>query len=129
VRRADEDSSLKDVLAQMFPPHEFAPWDAGRAYSLDDLELYFSERAAEPLDLTKPLELQLASAGADYARKRWVQVPQHVTVGKLLEHPLYVIPGIPVLVVLSRKSGEHKRAFVEQICRHGCVLGFDEALA
>ena len=124
VQAVHETSAVDDVLALVFA--DSPPWDASRHYTLDALDVYFCERAAVALDLARPLFEQAPLRDADDAdaheAKRWVRVPRTVTLAQVLAHPLYVIPGVATLVVVSRRSAAFFDTFAAQMRHSGGVL-------
>ena len=119
VQAVLETSTIGEVLALVFA--ECPVWDRQHHYTLADLQVFFCERAAVPLDLTRPLMDQkpIPYEDDDNRAKRWVHVPLDVTMGAVLAHPLYVIPGVASLVVVSSKSANFYKLFIDQMKHDG----------
>lgn len=104
------------------------PWDENHAYTREAVELYYQSNAGHALPKRKVFQYLLedtAGAGvksfdeqeaddkdmdADFASKsdkassRWVKVNERKTLLDILKQRGYVIPGIPVFYLVSRRS-------------------------
>ena len=121
-----DDTTFAEQLINMFPPtineaspRTLAPWDRRGEYTLDSLEVYFEERYVTPYDMSKPWEgqyekrLENENEVTDYSKKHWVKVDMNCMLGEVLIHPNYVVPGIPMFYVVSKRS-EYYSQFMEQ---------------
>ena len=123
VQAFSEENSLEEVLMTMFPPGipQYAPWDARQEYIVSELEVYFRERAAAPFNLTRPLASQVKQLVEqeenDIQVRRWFRVPLTATLGQILRRKEYVIPGVPLFIVISKKSRKYRPLFLESCKR------------
>jgi tetratricopeptide (TPR) repeat protein len=122
IQAFEECNTLRDVLNTMFPPGatESAPWDLNNAYNVTSIEVFFRERATVTFDLSRPLKPQninlMEEEEKDVATRRWFRVPLEATLGEVLHNSHYVIPGLPVFVVVSKANTRFYKLFLES-CR------------
>jgi len=89
-----EDDCMGDHLNTMFPPNEYPDWDVYKKYSRDSLEVYAILNQVPPLDPSKKTN----------ERPRKVRIKESSPLIKLLQHKSYVLPGLPILYMISSKS-------------------------
>ncbi|GAM20346.1 hypothetical protein SAMD00019534_035210 [Acytostelium subglobosum LB1] len=99
VKDFEEGCTFGDHLEVMF--EHPAPWDKSGQYILPNLEIYFQTNWARPVEGQQ----QRGSA------KRWIRVKHTTTIEKVLTHPEYIIPGIPMFYIL-RKDTEFTKVFL-----------------
>ena len=110
-----DDMTFREQLSCMFPG---APWDERGDYTVNDLDVFFEERYVAPYDMSRPWEgqyeerLEKQSELVDYSKKHWVRVHLDCMLGEMLMHPGYVVPGIPIAYIVSRKS-DYYATFLE----------------
>ncbi|KAN0042179.1 hypothetical protein ACTFIV_004738 [Dictyostelium citrinum] len=97
-----EDHTFGDHLQMMFPPEnpEFAPWDTKKEYSMDRIEVYFET------NWTKPI---LADIKIKEIEKKWIRVKHTTDIAKVISHPTYIIPEIPIFYIVSRGNLFYKK--------------------
>jgi len=96
-----ETDTLGDHLARMFPGDDFPDWDIARKYVYNVLEVY------SVLNHTKPLNKNIENQ----KRKRKVKLRHESQIIKLLTHPEYIVPGMPVFYIV-RKDTKTKSQFL-----------------
>jgi tetratricopeptide (TPR) repeat protein len=97
-----EETTFGDHLQVMFPPGEFCEWDLDHNYSLDKMEVYAILNQVPPLDKKK-----------DYGKPRKVRLKSTTQLKTILQHPEYVVPGIPVFYIIST-VGSFKEEFLKK---------------
>ncbi|KAK6937710.1 hypothetical protein RJ641_031218 [Dillenia turbinata] len=108
------------------------PWDRDKAYSRDAIELYYEVGSqsclsrqqiirhllegtagshVENFDGEKKDEKEHSEygvSGGGMGQSEWVKVNEKRTLSDILKEPTFVIPGIPVFYVVSKKSSFYK---------------------
>jgi len=97
-----ENQTLADHLDVMFPPNEFADWDVYKKYTRESIEVYAILNQVTPVDPSKKTD----------KRPRKVRIKDTSELLKVLQHPEYVVPGTPVLYVITANS-TFKRKFLK----------------
>uniref|UniRef100_A0A251TF13 Putative tetratricopeptide repeat (TPR)-like superfamily protein n=1 Tax=Helianthus annuus TaxID=4232 RepID=A0A251TF13_HELAN len=108
------------------------PWDKENAYTRDAIELYYEAGSGvclskkeilsnllqgtaashiesfgdEDTDAAKSSPKEISSVGNN--RSKWVKVNERKTLHAVLKEPNFIIPGIPVFFVVSKKSSFYK---------------------
>ena len=130
IERFDERITIAEQLDDMFgeeaPPLE---WDNAKAYARDALELYYQSHAvtAYPTDVLKSLLLEnfqgtrgdATSSGegtwnesaVDHRDQHMILIDERMTLGEVLAADDHIIPGHPVLYVVSKRT-KFKTKFV-----------------
>ncbi|XP_047088611.1 tetratricopeptide repeat protein 4 homolog [Lolium rigidum] len=106
------------------------PWDENHAYTRDAIELYCQAGAETPLSKSETLKYFLEGTvdskslqdtldeedgehdtgsgctvtPSSEGSAKWIRVKEGTTLEEALQHKDYIIPGIPVFFVVSRKS-------------------------
>eukprot|EP01125_Pyxidicula_operculata_P008277 TRINITY_DN2792_c0_g1_i2.p1 TRINITY_DN2792_c0_g1~~TRINITY_DN2792_c0_g1_i2.p1 ORF type:complete len:261 (-),score=66.44 TRINITY_DN2792_c0_g1_i2:11-793(-) len=96
-----EDTCFGDHLSIMFPPGEFCDWDTRKAYTYPDLEVYAVFNQVPPLE-----------GPTERGPQKKVKINHASPLIKVLQHPEYVVPGIPIFYVISTK-GTYKNKFLK----------------
>lgn len=124
IQNWSEFTTFEEQLGQVLPVKTgpsgsdlpCAPWDKEGHYCLDSIELYFEEAIVDSFDLSKLISKQVKAFDkkrnedeelfVNYAKQKRVRVKDFrlKTLLELLTHKKYVIPGIPVFSVVSRRS-------------------------
>ncbi|MCL7030231.1 hypothetical protein MKW94_009851 [Papaver nudicaule] len=117
------------MFAESSPP---LSWDREHAYTRDAIELYYEAGSGSPLSKTEYLRHLLEgtagalaesiieeekdasvsitdSASAGKVSVRWVKVNEKKTLHDVLRQPNFVIPGIPVVYVVSKSSSFYEK--------------------
>lgn len=130
IERFDERITIAEQLDDMFgeqaPPLE---WDNAKAYAREALELYYQSHAvtAYPTDVLKSLLLEnfqgtrgdATSSGegtwnesaVDHRDQHMILIDERMTLGEVLAADDHIIPGHPVLYVVSKRT-KFKTKFV-----------------
>lgn len=90
------DQTIGEILNMVFPSDESPPWDSKRHYKRETVSVYAILNQVIPFDKSKDLG----------KRARKVKMSETSTISKLLSHAEYVVPGIPVLYVVSERYKE-----------------------
>ncbi|KAG9154340.1 hypothetical protein Leryth_000785, partial [Lithospermum erythrorhizon] len=115
---------LDNMFSESSPP---LPWDAEGSYTRDTVELYYEVGAGVCLSKREIISNLLEGTKASNVENldfednvaaaknmlagngpRWMKVNERRTLYDVLKEPNMVIPGIPVFVVVSRKSSFYK---------------------
>ncbi len=112
---------LDTMFAPDAPPLE---WDDTRAYTRNNLDLFYLSHGATPLDEDQLTEALYGGWPADvhdegpnaYGNKaaRWRRIQEGVTLQGLLGREDYVVPGIPVVFVVARGTPYYDQ-FIQQV--------------
>ncbi|KAL6576238.1 hypothetical protein OROHE_000019 [Orobanche hederae] len=104
------------------------PWDTKNAYTCDALELYYEADSGVGLSDKEILSYLLEGTAASNLEKysggetdaaaiypspsgnnpKWVRVNQRRTLNDILKNPDFIVPGIPVFFVVSKRSGFYR---------------------
>lgn len=128
-----ETDMFSDHLDLMFSDRaEPLPWDKENAYTRDSIELYYEAGSGVRLSKKEMMSNYLQGTVASHletfgddetdavksspkgtpsvgdSRSKWVKVNERITLHAVLKEPNYVIPGIPVFFVVSKKSSFYK---------------------
>ena len=94
IRDFNEEDPFLSHLSYMFPHDNYPPWDIEKKYFVDNLEIYFEVGTIEPIKKTDRVY-----------KKRWIKVKLSTSLGKVLSHPDYVVPGkFPVFYIVASNS-------------------------
>jgi hypothetical protein len=94
IRDFSEAEPFINHLSYMFPPDNYPPWDKEKKYVANNLEIYFEAGSVETLK----------KSTREY-KKRWIKVKLTTSLGKVLSHPDYVVPGkFPVFHIVASDS-------------------------
>ncbi|KAM5563272.1 hypothetical protein ABKV19_018102 [Rosa sericea] len=116
------------MFSESAPP---LPWDQEHNYTRDDVELYYEAKSGVPLSKTKILRCLLegtpasnleslvdeekdATANSNFGSSagkgssRWVKVNEKRTLYDILKEANFIIQGIPVFAVVSKRSSFYK---------------------
>jgi len=96
-----EEETFEEHLQRMFPGDEFPDWDAFKKYVFNDLNVYCIVNQTTP-NIEEKKERK---------RKRKVKVHPTTKLIKVLQHPEYIVPGIPVFYIF-RKDTKAKTTFL-----------------
>ncbi|XP_057548964.1 uncharacterized protein LOC130827305 [Amaranthus tricolor] len=116
-------SHLDTMFSETCPPLQ---WDKENVYTRENIELYYEAGSSVPLSKTQILHNLLEGtpgAGAvsidedtsqSYVKagghsSRWVKVNEKRTLHDVLKEPNYVIPGIPVFYIVSKRSDFYEK--------------------
>ncbi|KZV21759.1 tetratricopeptide repeat protein 4 [Dorcoceras hygrometricum] len=100
------------------------PWDTGKEYTRDSLELYYEADSGVCLSKKEILRYLLEGTPASHLedlyteetstvnhtsaangnRPKWVRVDERKTLHEILKGPDFIIPGIPVFFAVSKRS-------------------------
>ncbi len=106
IQRFNEHDTFFDHLLAMFPSLVYpshdpsvpapapAPWDEKKDYLVENLVVYFETNT------TKPLNKKFDKGSKE---KKKMKVDLNWTLGKVLRHPKYVVPGVAVFYVLPKR--------------------------
>jgi len=98
-----EEDTFEMHLEKMFPgDSQYPDWDVNQTYTFNNLDIYVIVNHTN----------QLTESKKRRKRKRKVKLNHTTKLIKLLQHPEYVVPGIPVLYVL-RKESKAKSTFLQ----------------
>jgi len=101
IKDFSEDDTFEAHLQRMFPGDEFSDWDVNQKYVYNMLDVYAI------LNHTLPN----IEESKERNRKRKVKLNRSTKLIRLLQHPEYIVPGIPVLYVF-RKETKSKSTFL-----------------
>lgn len=112
---------LDTMFAPDAPPLE---WDDTRAYTRNNLDLFYLSHGATPLTEDQLTEALYGGWPADvrdegpnaYGDKaaRWRRLHEGISLQALLDKEDYIVPGIPVVFVVARGTPYYDR-FIEQV--------------
>jgi len=89
-----EEETFGDHLQKMFPGDEFPDWDSNKKYVHSLLEIYSIVNHTTPV----------IEESKERKRKRKVKLNQTTKLIKILQHPEYVVPGIPVFYIFRKET-------------------------
>jgi len=96
-----EEDTFELHLKRMFPGDDFPDWDANRKYVYTALDIYAIVNHTTPI----------INETKERKRKRKVKLNRSTKLIKLLQHPEYIVPGIPVIYIF-RKDTKAKTLFL-----------------
>jgi len=99
-----EEDTFELHLQRMFPGDEFPDWDTNRKYIYNTLDIYTIVNHTAPI----------IPETKERKRKRKVKINRSTKLIKVLQHPEFVIPGIPVFYIF-RKETKAKTLFLETL--------------
>eukprot|EP01129_Flabellula_baltica_P007464 TRINITY_DN2908_c0_g1_i2.p1 TRINITY_DN2908_c0_g1~~TRINITY_DN2908_c0_g1_i2.p1 ORF type:complete len:188 (-),score=46.83 TRINITY_DN2908_c0_g1_i2:41-604(-) len=108
IQDFQEDVTFGDHLRQMFPGNEFPDWDIGNQYQYKNLQIFTIVNHTEPL-----------TGNQNRKRARKVRIRKKTTLLQVLNHPEYVMPGMPVFYVVPKKSVAKMRFLSSKISELG----------
>jgi len=95
IKDFSEEDTFEMHLERMFPGDgQFPDWDVNQGYVHNNLDIYAIVNHTNPY--TESIKKR--------KRKRKVKLNHTTKLIKLLQHPEYVVPGIPVIYVLRNES-------------------------
>ncbi|PIN26245.1 hypothetical protein CDL12_00989 [Handroanthus impetiginosus] len=112
---------LDMMFSERSPP---LPWDTEGAYTRDALELYYEADSGVSLSRKEILKHLLEGTAASHLEKfgdketdtaasssissgnhpKWVRVNEKRTLHDILKSPDFIVPGIPVFFIVSKRS-------------------------
>ncbi|KAF4378180.1 hypothetical protein F8388_009030 [Cannabis sativa] len=121
--------TLSNMFSESAPP---LPWDTENNYTREAIELYYEAASGVCLPKKKILQYLLegtpasnvedigdddkdaaedANLGISAGSSKWIKVNERRTLHNVLKEPNFIIQGIPVFYVVSKKSTDFYRKF------------------